>query len=132
MGVYYVSDGQNYFYTNFHKNIPAAETNGSAFATGINPRIYLFKRRRTRAFIGPELTIGYSTGKEYYLNTFNGYVERDGTFAAVAKAGFMFHPSDWFHICIDGGGGEGCQFGKPNPLGWAGLWHAGIAMGVNF
>jgi hypothetical protein len=136
-GVYYASDGQNYDYTLIHKNTPEAATGGYSIATGINPKVYLFKYRRVRVFIGPEVTIGYSTATNTYLNVSPlvfrpDYIERDFTFAAVAKGGLMFHPVDHFNICIDGGAGAGSQFGKPNPIGWTGLWHAGVAMGVNF
>jgi hypothetical protein len=145
-GAYYASDGQNYNYTLIHKNTPEAANGGYSIATGINPKIYLIKYRRVRPYIGPEVTFGYSTATNTYLDVAsNGfatwfsypvpgpkYIERDFTFAAVAKGGLMFHPSDWFNICIDGGAGIGGQFGKPNPIGWTGLWHAGLAIGVNF
>jgi len=138
-GLYYMSDGENY-YPFTHNNFKPSQTmSGNCFATGINPRVYLFKRRRTRAFIGPELTVGEAVSNNTYL-TYTGnfanygaaYVEHDFTFTALVKAGFMFHPSDWFHICIDGGAGEGGMFGKPNPLGWTGVWHFGVAFGANF
>jgi hypothetical protein len=110
---------------------------GFSIATGVNPKFYLFKFRFIRAFIGPEVTIGYSTTTNQYEggNYNTGLltaVEHDGTFVAVARAGLMIHPIDRFNICVDGGMGAECMFGKPTPLGWAGAWHFGFALGTNF
>ena len=137
-GVYYPGNGGTYNYPN--QNVYSYASGGFSIATGINPRFYLFKHRTVRAFIGPETTIGYSTVTYQYesyngyntVNYYNSVRERDGTFAALAKFGLMFHPLDRFNMCLDGGVGTVCMFGSPNPLGWAGAWHIGFTMGTNF
>jgi len=135
-GVYFPAGGRyiNY-YTN--ANLPTATYGGFSIATGINPKVYLFKNRYVRAYIGPEFTIGYSIATNQYNTTgFNvtifNLTERDGTFAAIAKFGFMFFPIDKLSMCLDGGVGTVCMFGSPTPLGWAGGWHFGFALGTNF
>jgi hypothetical protein len=137
MGVYYPSEGRNYYDYNFYPNLPGYVSGGFSIATGINPKVYLFNYRYVRAFVGPEVTIGYSTATNHYYSSFlsntgTTLVERDGTFAATAKFGLMFYPIDKLNLCVDGGAGAGCMFGSPSPLGWVGTWHIGLAIGTNF
>ena len=111
---------------------------GFSIASGINPKFYLFKRRIVRAFIGPEVTVGYSkTINDNGYNYPGGYgsseteIIRSGTIAAVGKFGLMLNPVDKFNITIDGGVGVVDMFG-PNAIGPVCLWHIGLALGTNF
>jgi hypothetical protein len=106
---------------------------GFSIATGFNPKFYFFKRRRVRAFAGPEATIGYTKSS---LNSYNYYysysvVQKNGTVGLIGKVGLMINPIDKFNITIDGGAGGGNMFGA-NGLGWVGLWHIGLSIGTNF
>ena len=118
----------------FH--ILTRSTGGFSIATGLNPKFYFFKRRKVRAFAGPEATIGFSRASYYYYNYNYGYntystSSRNGTVGLVGKVGLMINPIDKFNITIDGGAGGGNMFG-PNGLGWVGLWHIGLSLGTNF
>ena len=112
-------------------------TSGFSIATGLNTKFYFFKRRRVRAFAGPEATIGY-TKTSYYSYNYNTYgyntyntLQHNGTVGLIGKVGLMLNPIDKFNITIDGGAGGGNMFG-PNGIGWVGLWHIGLSLGTNF
>ena len=135
-GAYFPAEGRYLDYG----NQPTSTYGGFSIATGINPKVYLFKNRYVRAYVGPEFTIGYSTATSQYSAEYstNGFIpaykmtEADGTFASIAKFGFMFFPIDKLSMCLEGGVGAVCMFGSPTPLGWAGGWHFGFALGTNF
>jgi len=118
---------------------PILQNNSKGFsiASGFNPRFYLFKRRKVRAFIGPEATVGYGKSiwnpNSYYsyYNT-DSYLRRYGTVSLMVKAGLMLHPTDKFNMAIEGGVGGGDMFGSSSALGLVGLWHIGLAFGTNF
>jgi hypothetical protein len=133
-GVGTFTPGEGVFY-------PASNgvTGGFSIATGINPKFYFFDRRIVRVFAGPEVTIGYSEATDYsynnsYYNNFYTYpgLNRNGTVAALIKAGLSINPIDKFNITIDGGAGIGDIFGGLSPYGAVGLWHIGLALGTNF
>jgi len=110
-------------------------SNGFSIASGLNAKFYLFNRRKVRAFVGPEATIGYGRSFTYNYDpygNYNSYTQHYGTVGLVGKAGLMINPIDKFNVTIDGGAGGGNMFGGPNPLGWVGLWHIGLALGTNF
>jgi hypothetical protein len=106
---------------------------GYAIATGLNPKFYPFKHRIVRAFIGPEVTIGYTRYRGWTNTYYNPTLEtyNNGTLAILGKFGLMLTPVDRFNMTIDGGVGAGDFFG-PNSGGLIGLWHVGFAIGVNF
>ncbi len=119
---------------------------GFSIATGVNPKIYLFNRRVVRAFVGPEVTIGYSEANYYdynynnyynyntgnYSYSSNSFVNRNGTVTAIIKTGLSLNPLDKFNITIDGGAGIGDMFGGTLPYGLVRLWHIGLSLGTNF
>lgn len=120
---------------------PIIGRKGFAIATGLNPRVYLFRRRVVRAFVGPEADIGYSKAKYTLIavrgnNVYESYaplaLSRSGTFALTGKAGIMINPIDKLNITFDGGAGGGQMFGGLEQAGWVKVWCIGASIGTNF
>jgi hypothetical protein len=129
-GVYY-ANSNNYYYTR-----------SFSVATGFNPRFYLFKHRKVRAFAGPEVDMGYMVyqNQSYSGNYDPNYYPQQspdrqrhnyGTFTALGNFGLCFNPKDKFNMCVHGAVGAGNVFGRPN-IGWTGVWQIGFSMGTNF
>ncbi len=118
--------------------------NGVSFATGLNPRFYLFKHRIARVFAGPEADLGFSAYR--YVSSYKGYAYSNrydpyfdskktyvlGTFAALGIVGLSLNPRDKFNMTFHGGAGVGSTFSKSTKTSWTGVWQIGFSLGTNF
>lgn len=118
------------------------------FATGINPKFYLNKHRYVRAFIGPELTLGYSSmghrelatpvsgyypkyfDKGYYVINYDRIVGM-GNFASSGILGICINMHDRFNFTFEGGLGYNVWWGKMQNKDHL-ITRVGFSFGVNF
>jgi hypothetical protein len=123
--------GYGIFYPqSYYTNVNTGKKGSACLSicTGINPKLYLVRRRRVLPFVGPEITLGYAVTPSYLHDCESSF----GTVAFLGKFGLTFNPVDKMNLSLEGGAGAGTFIGQAKPFGWIGAWQLGLLMGFNF